>query len=88
VDSALHRVPGKARKGRSEEASRLRLQGSDPQKLSLKPVFSASNLIDWNLRSLQAEGKFVRAETRRQLKQDRFSRTTIQVAEQTVHLER
>jgi len=27
----------------------------------------------------------VRAETRRQLKQDRFSRTTIQVAEQTVH---
>jgi tetratricopeptide (TPR) repeat protein len=27
----------------------------------------------------------VRAETRRQLKQDRFSRTTLQVAEQTVH---
>jgi len=27
----------------------------------------------------------VRAETRRQLKQDKFSRTTIQVAEQTVH---
>ena len=27
----------------------------------------------------------MRAETRRQLKQDRFSRTTIQVAEQTVH---
>ena len=27
----------------------------------------------------------MRAETRRQLKQDRFSRTTLQVAEQTVH---
>jgi len=34
---------------------------------------------------LQAEGKFVRAETRHQLKQDKFSKATIQVAEQTVH---
>jgi tetratricopeptide (TPR) repeat protein len=32
-----------------------------------------------------AEGEFVRAETRHQLKQDRFSRATIDVAEKTVH---
>ena len=32
-----------------------------------------------------AEGKFVRAETRHQLKQDRFSQTTIDMAERTVH---
>ena len=32
-----------------------------------------------------SEGTFVRAETRRQLKTDRFSKVTLQAAEQTVH---
>src|SRR5581483_3096135 len=34
---------------------------------------------------LSSEGKFVRAETRHQLKEDRFSRATINAAEATVH---
>jgi predicted negative regulator of RcsB-dependent stress response len=45
-------------------------------------------LLDWLFVSpprYSSEGKFVRAETRHQLKQDRFSRATIDVAERTVH---
>ena len=45
-------------------------------------------LLDSNIVSptlTHSEGKFVRAETRHQLKQDRFSRATIDAAERTAH---
>jgi TolA-binding protein len=56
----------------------------------LAPTFDASvfSLLDWlfvSPPSLSSEGKFVRAETRHQLKQDRFSRVTIDAAERTAH---
>jgi len=41
-------------------------------------------VINW-LFAFISEGKFVRAETRRQLRTDRFSKATFQAAEQTVH---
>jgi tetratricopeptide (TPR) repeat protein len=54
------------------------------------PTFDAFvfRLLDWLFASppsLSSEGKFVRAETRHQLKQDRFSRVTIDAAERTAH---
>jgi predicted negative regulator of RcsB-dependent stress response len=53
-------------------------------------IFDASvfPLLDWLFASppsLSSEGKFVRAQTRHQLKQDRFSRVTLDVAEKTAH---
>ena len=53
-----------------------------PAKLLVCHLIHSSSVLN---RTGLLEGKFVRAETRRQLKQDAFSRVTIDAAEKTAH---